>query len=192
MSQPIRLFVIAWLVSQGASLVLLAVGTRLTGQPLFLRIGQMSHDRKMQAMDRMWPLTKVRPAVESRNLGMLTTILAAAIAVKSLASLVFGVIMVFWLPLASLLVPSIVAVHDPDDPSLVPWVRKVAALQVTSHAVAAAAGFVVVVLGPLASESLAAAFSRSAGLVAVACVISLVFAVAAGRAEALGLMERGI
>ena len=67
-----------------------------------------------------------------------------------------------------------------------------AALQVTSHAVAAALGFTIVLTGPLAERSLSEALGSNVGLLVVASVVSLGFAFAAGRAEALGVVERGL
>ena len=67
-----------------------------------------------------------------------------------------------------------------------------ASLQVTSHALAAALGFALVVIGPLAGESLTDAAGSNPILLVLVCAASLGFAVAAGRAEAVGLVERGI
>ena len=100
--------------------------------------------------------------------------------------------MVFWLPLASIVVPSIVAVHDPDNPSLQKKIRRVATLQVTSHALAAALGFAVFAVGPWAGTSLLEAVGSNPGLVAVVSFASLGFAIAAGKAEAGGLMQLGL
>ena len=148
MNDVLRTFAVAWLATQAGSLLSLQVGARFVDNRHLLRLGALAHRQKLAALDRLWPLTRVRPAVERGQVGTCTVILSSLIAGKSAASLVFGIVMVFWLPIVSAMVPSIVAVHDPDDPSLGPWVRRVAALQVTSHALAAALGFALVVDTP--------------------------------------------
>lgn len=191
MNDVVRTFAIAWLLTQIASLLMLEAGTRFAGNRLLMRLGEISHRQKMSALERIRPLTRIPDAVARGDTLTCTVILASLIALKSAASLVFGIVMVFWLPLASVLVPSIVAVHDPDDPSLGPWVRRVAALQVTSHALAAALGFALVLAGPLADRSIAEAIDSNVGLLVVASLASLGFAFAAGRAEASGVVKRG-
>ncbi len=192
MSELGGLFLKVWGLSQIVSLLALWAGSRLTGHRHFLRLGQLAHTQKLRALERMWPLTGIRPALERQDKLTCTIILTSLIVLKSFASLAFGVVMVFWLPLASLMVPSIVAVHDPNDPSLGRWVRQVATLQVTSHALAAALGFAVVAVGPWVGKPLSAAIGSNPVLLGVVCAVSLGFAVAAGRAEAGGLMQRGI
>ena len=59
-------------------------------------------------------------------------------------------------------------------------------------ALAAAVGFAVVRVGPANGTPLRVVVESNAVLVCAAMVISLAFAVAAGRAEASGIMERGI
>ena len=192
MNDVLGTFAVAWLATQAGSLLSLQVGTRFADNRHLLRLGALAHRQKLAALDRLWPLTRIRPAVERGDVGTCTVILSSLIAGKSAASLVFGVVMVFWLPIVSAMVPSIVAVHDPDDPSLGPWVRRVAALQVTSHALAAALGFAVVVAGPLADRSLRSVVGDNIALVVVTSLLSLGFALAAGKAEATGVVQRGI
>ena len=192
MSKMASLFVVSWLCTQVGSLLMLQVGSRYARHPYLMKFGAIAHRNKMRALERVWPLTRLRRAAAQGDLVTSTVILSSAIVVKSAASLAFGVVMVFWLPFACLVVPSTIAVHDPNDPSLVTWVRRVASLQVTSHALAAALGFALVVIGPLAGESLTDAAGSNPILLAVVCAASLGFAVAAGRAEAVGLVERGI
>jgi hypothetical protein len=187
-----ELFLKAWALSQVASLIALWAGSRLAGRSQFLRLGQVAHEKKLRALDRMWPLTRIRPALERDDQLTCTIILTSLILLKSVASMLFGVIMVFWLPLASIVVPSIVAVHDPDNPSLQKRIRRVAALQVTSHALAAALGFAVVAIGPWAGSSILEAVGSNSGLLAVVSAASLGFAIAAGKAEAGGLMQLGL
>ena len=192
MSDVFGLFIKAWALTQAASMLMLWLGSQCASHRYLLRLGRIAHRKKLLALDRVWPLTKIRPLVARRDAAGCAVILSSLIVLKSAASLAFGVIVVFWLPFASLLVPSIIAVHDQNDPSLLPWVRRVAVLQITSHAMAAALGFALVAAGPLTVESLATAIGSNVGLLVLVCVSSLGFAVAAGRAEASGLMQRGI
>lgn len=192
MSDGLWIFGVAWVLCQTASLLMLSVGSRFAGHRHLLRIGEVAHRRKMRALETVWPLTRVRPAVSRGDSWTCTVILSSLIILKSAASLVFGVVMVFWLPLASLVVPAIVAVHDPGDPGLSRWIRKVSVLQVTSHGLAAALGYAIALVGPLRGASIAGAIESESVLFVVVCIASLLFAVAAGRAEAAGIMKRGI
>jgi hypothetical protein len=182
----------ATVLSLGASLLMLHIGSRLLNHRYLVRLGKIAHQRKLRALERIWPLTRVRPALREGNIGLVTIILSTLILLKSVASLVLGCVMVFWLPFASLIVPAIVYEHDPDDPSLLAWIRKVAALQLTSHVLAAAVGFAAIVAGPLAGVPLAATLESNMVPFTVLCAVSLTFAVAAGKAEATGLARRGI
>ena len=152
----------------------------------------MAHQKKMNSLERMWPLTKIRPAVARKDALVCNIILSTLIIIKSVASCVFGIVMVFWLPLASLLVPSIITIHDPNDAGLQTWIKKVSLLQVTSHSLAAALGFVLFVLGPLADQSLTSIILANLTLVLLVCFASLIFAIAAGWAETQGIIQRGI
>ncbi len=192
MSSDLRTFVVVWLFTQAASLLMLRIGSRYVGNRYLMRIGALSERQKMAALDRIWPLTRVRPAVERGDMGTCTVILSSLIVLKTAASFVFGIVMVFWLPLVSVMVPAIVAVHDPDDPTLGPWVRRVAGLQVTSHALAAALGFMVVYAGPLNGRPLVSVIEANVVLVVLVALASAWFAFAAGKVEAAGIVERGI
>ena len=192
MSEAASLFVVSWLGTQVGSLLMLEVGSRYARHPYLMKLGALAHRKKMRALERVWPLTRLRRAAEEGDRVTSTVILSSAIVVKSVASLALGVVMVFWLPLASLVVPSIITVHDPNDPSLIKWVKRVASLQVTSHALAAALGFALVVSGPLAGASLIDAAESNPILLALVSATSLGFAIAAGRAEAAGIVQRGI
>ena len=192
MSDVLGLFIKAWALTQAASMLMLWLGSQYASHRYLLRLGRIAHRKKLLALDRVWPLTQIRPLVARGDAARCAVILSSLIVLKSVASLAFGVIVVFWLPFASLIVPAIIAMHDPNDPSLLPWVRRVAVLQITSHAMAAALGFALVAAGPLAGESLATAIGSNVSLLVLVCVSSLGFAVAAGSAEASGLMQRGI
>lgn len=192
MSDALRLFGMTWVLTQAGSMLMLHVGSRFAGHPLLLRLGTLAHRQKLQALDSVWPLTRLRRALERRDHIACTAILGSLIALKSVGCLALGIVVVFWLPAASLFVPTIVAVHDPDDTTLMPWVRRVATLQITSHALAASVGFMLVRMGPASGTPLRVAIESNAVLACVAMVTSLALAVAAGRVEALGIMERGI
>lgn len=186
------LLLVAFVLSEAASLGGLWLGQRLIDRPTLRRIGARSHAQKLRSLDRTWPLTRLRPALKRGDVATVVTIITALVALKSLGSLLFGLITVFWLPLASLIVPSIVAAEDPDDPALRSWVAAVARLQVTSHVAAAALGFAVSVAGPLAGRTITSVLVDNAPLAIAALALSAGFAVAAGRREALGLAKRGI
>ncbi len=192
MTEALRTFAVAWLATQACSLIALEIGVRLADNRHLMRIGALAHRKKMRALERVWPLTRIRSAVERGDAGSCSVILSSLITLKSAASLAFGIVMIFWLPLASVMVPSIVALHDPDDPTLLSWVRRVATLQVTSHALAAALGFALVAAGPLAERPLAEVLRADVPLVVAASLASLLFALAAGRLEATGVVERGV
>ena len=192
MSDGLRIFGLVWVLTQVGSLLMLHIGSHLTGQRHLLRLGEIAHRQKLRGLTHTWPLTRIRPAVDRGDTMTCTLILSSLIVLKSVASLAFGIVMVFWLPFASLLVPAIVAVHDSDDATLGPWVRKVATLQVTSHTLAAALGFAIATVGPLDGTSIAAAIEANAALFLIVSGLSLDFAVAAGRLEASGVVERGI
>jgi len=186
------LLALAFVLSEAASLGGLALGQRMIDRPLLRRLGARSHAQKMRALDRVWPMTRIRPALRKGDVATLVTIITTLVALKSVGSLVFGLLTVFWLPLASLIVPTIVASEDPDDPALRAWVAAVARLQVTSHVAAAALGFAATVAGPLAGRSVSSILVDNAALAIAALALSAGFAVAAGRREALGLAKRGI
>lgn len=192
MSEAASLFVVSWLGTQVGSLLMLQVGSRYARHPYLMKLGALAHRKKMRALERVWPLTRLRRAAEEGDRVTSTVILSSAIVVKSVASLALGVVVVFWLPFASLVVPSVITVHDPNDPGLITWVKRVASLQVTSHALAAGLGFALVVSGPLAGKSLSDAIGSNPILLALVCAASLGFALAAGRAEAVGIVQRGI
>jgi hypothetical protein len=192
MNRTTTSMLVAMVLSLGASLLMLHIGSRLLGQRYLVRLGKTAHQRKLRALDRIWPLTRVRPALADGNTTLVTAVLSTLILVKSAASLVFGIVMVFWLPLASLIVPAIVYEHDPDNPGLAAWVRRVAALQVTSHVLAAAVGFAAILTGPLAGVTLYATIESNLVSFAVPCALSFAFALAAGGAEATGLARHGI
>lgn len=183
---------LSWVLTQALSLLMLDIGSRFAGQRHLVELGRIAHRQKMRALERTWPLTRLRRAIQRRDQRSCTIILSSLIALKSLGCLVLGIVMVFWLPIASLFVPAIVAVHDPDDPSLAVWVRRVAALQVTSHALAAAVGFTVIVVGPIGRTPLPSVIATNAALFASVLMIALALAVVAGRVEAHGVVERGI
>ena len=192
MSEALGLVGSAWILTQFLSMAMLELGTRWAGHPRLVRFGRFAHQRKLQALETVWPLTRLRAAAERGAAAPCTVILSSLIVAKSLGCFVFGIVVVFWLPVASLVVPTVVAIHDPDDPTLVSWVRRVAALQVTSHAIAGALGFGLAIVGPLDGVSVSTTLSEHAPLAATGLAASFAFAVAAGRLEASRVVARGI
>lgn len=192
MTDEILFFGTCWLLTQTISVLMLLVGARYSSHHYLLKIGKIAHQKKMNSLERIWPMTKIRPAVARKDALVCNIILSTLIILKSVASCVFGIVMVFWLPLASLLVPSIITIHNPNDAGLKTWIKKVSLLQVTSHSLAAALGFVLYVLGPLADQSLTSIIFANLTLVLSVCFASLVFAIAAGWAETKGIIQRGI
>lgn len=180
-----------FLIAELLCLAMLTLGHRLAGHRQLRPVAQALHRQKMRALER-WPLTRVRRAVESGDQLTATSILSLLILLKSAAVLLLGVVMLFWLPLAALLLPTLVAAHDSEDRQLQRWASRLAALQITSHVLAATVGFVLTVRGPLAGAPLSHLTSNHALPVAVVLLGSVVFAVAAGRREALGLLHHGV
>lgn len=185
-------FLLAFTLTELACLAMLAGGTRLAGRPWLRRLGARVRQRKLRALDRVWPLTRVADAVRRGDARSAAAILAALIALKSAVSLGFGIVMVFWLPIAALVTPSIVTVHDLSRDAIAREGARVARLQVTSHALAAALGFAVAVAGPLAGRTIGEAVRGDGWTFAIAALLSLGWAVAAGRAEAGTLVRFGI
>ncbi len=192
MASALILFAWAWVLTEAGSLAMLTIGAQVAGNRLLMRLGQLAHRQKLYAVEHMWPLTRLRSAAGRGETWTCTLILAPLIVLKSLGCLVFGVVFVFWLPLASLVVPSVVAVHDPDDQALSAWVRKVATLQVTSDAIAAALGFAVVLSGALNGSVNTDLIAENGTLLLAGSAASLAFAIAAARLEAMGVVTRGI
>lgn len=170
------------------SLLMLAVGERLVGHRRLRPLAEILHRKKIAALER-WPLSHVRRAVDEGRGGSATAILAGLILLKSAASLLLGVVMVFWLPLAALLVPTMVAAHDPDDARLAAWAGRVARLQVSSHALAAAPGFALVRHSLRPGTSVTALVADHGGLLSMLLGLSALAAVAAARSEARGLLR---
>ena len=185
-------FLIVFLLAQVSSLLLLWIGSQIASHRWLMSLGKIAHRQKIRALDRYWPLTLIRPAVARGDQKICAVVLTLFIVVKSAACFVTGIVSVFWLPFASLIVPSIIAVHDPNNPKLESRIHKVAMLQITSHVLAAAIGFAVVAEVILANESAGGVLRSNVSLVAVVLLLSSGFAIAAGKSEASGLMEHGI
>ena len=185
-------FLVPWLSAQFLCLLGLWIGSKLANHRWMMILGRVAHDRKMTALERFWPLTQIRPAVEKGDQRKCATILSMLIVAKSLLCFLLGIVVIFWLPLACLIVPSIIAVHDPDDRQLKSWIMRVSILQVTSHTLAAALGFAIVVEAMYTPEPLLRVIESQAVWIIVVITVSLGFALAAGRTEASGLMKRGI
>ncbi len=185
-------FLIAFLLAQLGSLLLLWIGSRIASHRWLMSVGRIAHQKKIRALDRYWPLTLIRPAVARGDQNTCAVVLTLLIVVKSAMCFVTGIVSVLWLPFASLIVPSIIAVHDPNNPGLVNKIQKVAMLQVTSHVLAAAFGFAIVVEVIFTDESVVRVLESNVLLLIVVLLLSSGFAIAAGKSEASGLMEHGI
>jgi hypothetical protein len=131
---------IIWLVCQLCALTMLQLGSKFIENNTLLRLGNLAHKQKIKALESYWPLNKIRPALANNNTALCQIILTSLIALKSLLSFVFGALMVFWLPLAAFLVPSIITIHQPGNIELISKVNRIARWQVTSHTLAAAIG----------------------------------------------------
>ncbi|RLA05492.1 MAG: hypothetical protein DRQ47_01030 [Gammaproteobacteria bacterium] len=186
------LFIEVWLLSQIICIVMLKLGARNLNNRLLLKIGDLAYRKKLNALEKVWPLTKIKQLIASKDTLMCTVILSSLILLKSIASLVFGIIMIFWLPLASFIVPSIITIHAPNDQQQLNWIQKVSMLQVTSHSLAAALGFVMFVLGPMAEMPLLNLIQSNFELTTLVSLGSFCFAIAAGKAETNGIIHRGI
>jgi len=72
------------------------------------------------------------------------------------------------------------------------WIFKVSILQVTSHSMAAALGFTLYIFGPMTESSLSILAQSNFIIIFLICLCSLGFAIAAGKTEAEGIIQRGI
>jgi hypothetical protein len=188
------LFILA--ATEVASILFLYMGSALLDNPILLKLGEKAHVKKIKALDKMWPLTKIRPALAENNPRAVTKILSGLIILKSIMSFFFGILMVVWLPLSSLMVPSIIHLHDPNDPSLQQWVKRVSFFQITSHAVAAALGATLFLEGYMDGSIdfavVVSAMNENMTLVIIVLFASLLFALFAGKVETDGIFKRGI
>ncbi len=196
MSELLKQFLFIFATTEVASILFLYMGTALLDNPMLIKLGEKAHVKKIKALDKMWPLTKIRPALAENNPRAVTAILSALIILKSIMSFFFGILMVVWLPLSSLIVPSIIHLHDPNDPSLQQWVRRVSFFQITSHAVAAALGATFFLEGHIDGSidfaAMVSAMNENMTLVIIVLSASLLFALFAGKVETDGILKRGI
>jgi hypothetical protein len=196
MDEFLEQFLIILLATELASILFLHLGSRMLNNPIMIKLGQKAHDKKMRALDKMWPLTKIRPALAEDNPRAVTVILSSLIILKSIMCFFLGVIVVFWLPLACLMVPSIIHRHDPDDQGLQAWVKKVSLSQVTSHALAASLGASLFLAGynggSMDWDALFMTINNHGNLVMITMFLSLIWATKAGSAETDGILKRGI
>jgi hypothetical protein len=138
--EPLATVLIVWLVCQLCALAMLQLGSNYIENKTLLRLGNLAHKQKMKALQSYWPLNRIRPAMANSNIVLCQIILTSLIALKSLMSFAFGALIVFWLPLAAFLVPSIITIHQPGNIQLIAKVKRIARWQVTSHTLAAAIG----------------------------------------------------
>ncbi len=107
------------------------------------RLAQQIYHKKIQAMEKSPPLIMYKRAVDEGRNGVGLAILTILISLKSLGAMVMGIIMVFWLPLATLLLmPGIIDAHQPGEAAKARQkFAEVTIAQVSSHAIAAALGY---------------------------------------------------
>ena len=192
MTLGLEFFLQVWIPAEAVSLLSLWLGFRLADRPLLLRIGKVAHDRKLRSLERTWPLTLLPKAIERKNVALTSAILSALIVTKSIAALLFGAIMIFWLPFAAGVVPSIITFHDPGNARLRSRMAGVSVLQITSHTLAAALGFVWTIRWLPLGAPIEPAVMNGPFLAVVVCGLSVVLAVAAGRLEALAVHRFGL
>lgn len=102
-------------------------------------IGRKLYQQKMVALKKP-PLLQYQRAVEQGNFTTGLTIITTLILVKSIVCGLFGLITVFYLPLAVGTIPALAAEHG-DQPGLRRWVASVTAWQLSSHLLAGCVGF---------------------------------------------------
>jgi hypothetical protein len=175
--------------AQILSIAALLIGARLIGSPRLARLGELLHRRKMAALEHGWPMKVLGRALEERDASTIRLIVTSLIASKSASCFAVGLVALPWLPFASLLVPSIVTAHDPQNPTLQRWARHVSTWQVTSHVLAAAPGFALYWHGLLGGRGTRALFAEHAVLIAAFLAASIVSALIAGRVETEGLLD---
>jgi len=183
---------LVWATLQSTCLVMLWIGSQVAGHRLLQHLGQIAHKRKLAALNRIWPLTLIRPALVQNDVLTCAVVLSSLIVLKSVACLMLGCIVAFWLPFASLLVPSIVAVHKPGDLALRANILKVAAFQVTSHALAAALGFSIVSISFHTDVSLVTTIADLSIPIIIGSTASIGLAIAAGKYETNMLFRHGL
>ena len=153
-------------------------------------LARQTYDRKITSMEKP-PLRQYKQAVDNGSLVLGASILTVLIALKSLASMVMGVIMAVWLPLATLLlVPGIIDSHDAGQAAQMrATFARVTIVQVSSHAVGAALGFVMTWLAWGPEESISNLLSTHSATVIWAVTISMLLAALAGWMEARAHIE---
>ncbi|WP_420640447.1 amidohydrolase family protein [Candidatus Leptofilum sp.] len=176
--------VLLWL--ELACLLAVWVGWRFgPGFAFTRRLAQQIYDRKIEAMETSAPLKAYRRAIDEGRTSAGLTILSVLIGLKSLGAFVMGLVMVFWLPFATLfLMPGIVDAHDSGEGEKSRRVfARVTLMQVTSHAVAAALGFVLTRWWWASEVSLATSVVQNWLVLCAGLVVSMLFAVWAGWLE---------
>ncbi len=178
------------------SVLMLVLGGHFLNNHLLLKVGKKAHAKKMASLDKIWPLTKIQSLINDGNKLGCHVILSFLIFIKSFLCFFFGMIVIFCLPIACFVVPSIIHIHNPDDPKLQAWIFKVSLLQVTSHTFAASIGaslfFTLNYNYSFSWNSAMALISGNLIFIILALFTSFIFAVVAGHEEMEGIMKRGI
>ena len=157
------------------------------------KLAQQTYERKIQAMEKP-PLKQYKQAVDNGNLLLGASILTVLIALKILASIIMGVIMTVWLPLATLLlVPGIIDSHDKVKAARArATFARVTIVQVSSHAVGAALGLVITWLAWGPEESISNLLNMHSVIILWVVVVSMLLAALAGWMEARAHMENDL
>ena len=157
------------------------------------KLAQQTYERKIQAMEKP-PLNQYKQAVDNGNLLLGASILTVLIALKSLASIIMGVIMTVWLPLATLLlVPGIIDSHDKVKAARArATFARVTIVQVSSHAVGAALGLVITWLAWGPEENISNLLNMHSAIIIWVVVVSMLLAALAGWMEARAHMENDL
>ena len=181
-----------------ASLVLFLAGGAAARLAVMQSMGGRMYRTKLWALDRIWPLTLFRVAWERRRVGLGCAVLTPLILMKSAGCLVLGVIVLVWLPLAMLILPSLFSQVDAyQHPEGRRWMHRVILLQGGSHLVAAAAGAAVQVAAGFQLDRLIPTAGEHSTLLIVAVVVSAALGIGAGWAESwahirLNLLENEV
>ena len=103
------------------------------------KIGSKMHDQKMAQLARP-PLSWYQVYVDRKVFYPGLAIIAIMILLKSLVSGLFGLIVIFYLPLGVATIPALAEAHG-DQPGLKQWAARVTFMQTLSHLLAAGLGF---------------------------------------------------
>lgn len=152
-------------------------------------IGRKLYEQKMAALKKP-PLLQYQRAVEQGSFATGLTIITTLILVKSILCGLFGLITVFYLPLAVGTIPALAAQHG-DRPGLRRWVANVTGWQLASHLLAGCVGFSATWLWLFDGISPSNSLAESTALTSGFLVGSLVTGLIAAWIETSGHFRKG-